>query len=384
MAQALALATSAIGSTEPNPRVGCVIGHSAGASAGQVLGQGATQAAGGAHAEAMALRDAHAQGAELRGATAWVSLEPCSHHGRTPPCADALVQAGVSRVVVAVGDPFAQVAGRGIARLLAAGVEVAWADADQAQAAWELNIGFFSRAVRGRPWVRLKMAASLDGRTALSNGVSQWITSEAARADGHHWRRRASAILTGTGTVLADDPQLNVRGIATGQQPLRVVADTRLRTPVNARLLAPPGRTLLLTACTDVARHAAYQHAGVEVAVLPAAAGGVELSALFAHLNARAVNELHVEAGAGLSGALIRGFWVDELLVYLAPRLLGPGRGLVAWPSLDTLEDAAGFRWLETAAMGPDLRLRLLRNDDRFHLHTTLVSSGFTPPPTPE
>jgi diaminohydroxyphosphoribosylaminopyrimidine deaminase/5-amino-6-(5-phosphoribosylamino)uracil reductase len=217
--------------------VGCVLGR----ADGSVLGRGATQQAGGPHAEVMALRDAAAAGHSVQGATAWVTLEPCAHHGRTPPCCDALIAAGLARVVVAIGDPFAQVAGAGLARLRAAGIEVVMADADIAQAAREINIGFFSRIERGRPWVRMKIAASLDGRTALPNGVSQWITGEPARTDGHAWRRRAAAVLTGIGTVLEDDPRLDVRLVPTPAQPLRVVVDSRLETPPAARLLQPPG-----------------------------------------------------------------------------------------------------------------------------------------------
>ena len=242
--EALDLAASAIGTTEPNPRVGCVIGT----ADGQLLSRGATQQAGGPHAEVMALRDAAAQGCDVRGATAWVTLEPCAHHGSTPPCCDALIAAGVARVVVALQDPFAQVAGTGLERMRAAGVQVDMADADIAEAAWNLNIGFFSRLLRQRPWVRLKVAASLDGRTALDNGQSQWITGAAARADGHAWRKRASAVLTGIGTVLADDPRLDVRLVPSTWQPLRVVVDSTLRTPPGARLLAPPGQVLIATA----------------------------------------------------------------------------------------------------------------------------------------
>ena len=240
MREALALAHQAIGLTDPNPRVGCVLAT----DDGRVIGRGHTQQAGGPHAEVMALRDAQTRGESVQGATAVVTLEPCAHHGRTPPCCDALIAAGIGRVVMAMRDPFPQVAGQGVARLRAAGIEVIElaADSDAAQAAYALNIGFFSRIERGRPWVRLKAATTLDGRTALDNGVSQWITGEAARRDGHAWRRRAGAVLTGVGTVLDDNPRLDVRLVDTARQPLRVVVDSRLDMPLHARILEHPAR----------------------------------------------------------------------------------------------------------------------------------------------
>jgi diaminohydroxyphosphoribosylaminopyrimidine deaminase/5-amino-6-(5-phosphoribosylamino)uracil reductase len=245
MQDALVLAGQAVALSEPNPRVGCVIV----APDGRVIGRGHTQQAGGPHAEVMALRDAAAAGESVRGATVVVSLEPCAHHGRTPPCCDALVAAGVGRVVMALQDPNPLVAGQGAARLRAAGIEVV--SGPGAEAARELNIGFFSRMERQRPWVRLKVAVSLDGRTALANGTSQWITGEAARADGHAWRRRAGALLTGVGTVLDDDPRLDVRLVDTPRQPLRVVVDSRLDTPPAARIVQPPGAVLLYAAHDD-------------------------------------------------------------------------------------------------------------------------------------
>lgn len=355
--EALALAEGSFGLTEPNPRVGCILGH----ADGRVIGRGATQQAGSAHGEVMALRDAASRGYPTQGATAWVTLEPCAHHGRTPPCCDALIEAGIARVVVAVGDPFPQVAGAGLARLRAAGVEVVMADDDIAAAARNLNIGFFSRVQRGRPWVRLKVAASLDGRTALADGSSQWITGEAARADGHAWRRRASAVLTGIGTVLADDPRLDVRTVPTVLQPLRVVVDSALRTPPGARLLAPPGRGVFIVAGADNAgRRQALESRGAEVWVHPGTGGQVDLPSLLAALAARGVNELHVEAGPTLNAALLGAGLVDELLLYLAPKLIGPGRGLAALPALATLADAPTLRFVESAAVGADLRLRAL------------------------
>ncbi|MBU6258556.1 MAG: bifunctional diaminohydroxyphosphoribosylaminopyrimidine deaminase/5-amino-6-(5-phosphoribosylamino)uracil reductase RibD [Burkholderiales bacterium] len=356
LTDALTLAASAIGVSDPNPRVGCVIGH----ADGRVLGTGATQAAGQAHAEVMALRAAQAAGHDVRGATAWVTLEPCAHHGRTPPCCDALIAAGIARVVVAAADPYPEVDGRGIARLRAAGVEVELACGPAAEAARELNLGFFSRVVRGRPWVRMKIAASLDGRTALANGVSRWITGAAARADGHAWRRRAGAVLTGIGTALHDDPRLDVREVATALQPLRVVVDSRLRLPPTARLLHPPDRGVIVVGAVDAAaRRAALAAAGAEVLLLPDAAGRVDLGALLTLLAQRGVNELHVEAGAALNAALLAGDWVDELLVYLAPKLVGPGLPLAALAPRTDLDALPPWRWIETAAVGDDLRLRL-------------------------
>jgi diaminohydroxyphosphoribosylaminopyrimidine deaminase/5-amino-6-(5-phosphoribosylamino)uracil reductase len=360
---ALALAESAFGVTEPNPRVGCVIGL----ADGTVLGAGATQQAGGAHAEVMALRAAQGAGHTLQGATAWVTLEPCAHHGRTPPCCDALIQAGLARVVVAVTDPYPEVAGAGIARLRAAGVEVVMAEdidaADLAAAARELNIGFFSRIVRGRPWLRLKIAASLDGRTALANGASQWITGEAARADGHAWRRRASAVLTGIGTVLEDDPRLDVRAVPTVLQPLRVVVDSRLQTPATARLLDPPGRGVwIYAAADDPARRCALEARGAQISLRPGLegeGGKVDLAALLADLAQRGVNELHVEAGHKLNASLLRAGLVDELLVYLAPKLLGAGREMAAFGPLASLADALAYRYIDVQRIGDDLRLRL-------------------------
>ncbi len=358
--QALTLAESAIGTSDPNPRVGCIVGL----PDGTVLGSGATQQAGGPHAEVVALRAAAAAGQALRGATAWVTLEPCAHHGRTPPCCDALIAAGIARVVVAVGDPFAQVDGDGIRRLRAAGVEVLLvgeadaADADLADAARELNIGFFSRVQRQRPWLRMKIAASLDGRTALHNGASQWITGSAARADGHAWRRRAGAVLTGIGTVLEDDPRLDVRLVPTQLQPLRVVVDSRLQTPPTARLLAPPGDVLVVAAVPDAARQAALAERGADVQLLPGANGKVDLPALLALLAGRGINELHVEAGHKLNASLLQAGLVDELLVYLAPRLLGLGREMAAFGPLERLADGLDFRFLDVQQIGDDLRLR--------------------------
>lgn len=353
--EALALAEQAIGLSDPNPRVGCVIVD----AAGRTLGRGSTQQAGGAHAEIVALRAARDAGHDTRGATACVSLEPCAHHGRTPPCCDALVDAGVARVVAATGDPNPLVAGQGLARLRAAGIAVDVATGEPARAARELNIGFFSRMQRGRPWLRMKIAASLDGRTALDNGASQWITGEAARTDGHRWRKRASALLTGIGTVLDDDPRLDVRLVPTALQPLRVIVDSRLQTPPGARILGAPGAVLIYAAAHDAAREAALRARGAEVQHLPAAHGKVDLPALLADLAQRGVNELHVEAGHKLNGSLLREGLVDELLVYLAPRLLGSGRGMAALGPFSALDEALpfSFAFTQLERIGDDLRL---------------------------
>ena len=365
--RAVALAEQSIGLSDPNPRVGCVL-HTAG---GQLAGEGFTQQAGGPHAEVMALRAAAAQGAPLAGGTAWVSLEPCAHHGRTPPCADALIAAGLSRVVVALGDPDPQVAGRGVQRLRAAGITVDVAGAGPArQAAQALNIGFLSRVLRGRPWLRLKVAASLDGRTALPDGRSQWITGPAARQDGHAWRRRAGAVLTGIGTVLADDPRLDVRLVPTQLQPLRVVVDSAFATPPAARLLQEPGRVLVVGAQDQPARMASLRAAGAEVLLLPGADGRVDLPQLLQRLAANGVGELHVEAGAVLNAALIGADLVDELLVYTAPRLLGPGRGMAALPELPALDAALDFDFQDCQRIGTDLRLLVRRQGADAFLHS--------------
>lgn len=356
---ALALARQAIALSEPNPRVGCVITS----PQGELIGQGHTQQAGGPHAEVMALRDAQARGQSVQGATAWVTLEPCAHFGRTPPCADALVKAQVARVMVALADPNPLVAGQGVARLRAAGiaVDVLPTDHPAAVEARELNIGFLSRMSRQRPWVRVKMAASLDGRTALPDGQSQWITGEAARADGHAWRARATAVLTGIGTVLADNPRMDVRALSVARQPWRVVLDSHWRLPLDAALLGQtPGDVLVLGLAEQAPeRQAALAQAGVQVVPLAADAAGrhPDLAQVLAELARRGVNELHVEAGAALTGSLIQEGWADELLVYLAPKLLGPGRALADLAVLPSLAQAPEFVWREVAMVGGDVRL---------------------------
>lgn len=355
--EALALAAEAIGVSEPNPRVGCIVG----CEDGTVLGRGHTQHAGGAHAEVMALRDAAAAGHTVAGATAWVTLEPCAHHGRTPPCADALVQAGLARVVVAVGDPYPRVAGAGLARLRAAGIQVELTEGPITEAARDLNIGFFSRIERGRPWVRLKAAITLDGRMALQDGRSQWITGDLARVDGHRWRRRAGAIVTGVGTVLADNPRLDVRLVPTQVQPLRLVLDPRLRTPHGASVLQPPGRAVLV--CDEsLTGAAASLPAGLDVLGLPLASHGLDLQRLLGWLAEKHVNELQLEGGPRLNARWLAQGLVDELLIYMAPRLMGPGQPLADLRPLASLAETLDWRPMAPAEpVGHDLRWRLGR-----------------------
>ena len=357
LGRTLALAGDAVGLSDPNPRVACVLAS----PDGRVLAEGHTQRAGSAHAEVMALA---AAGDTARGTTAYVTLEPCSHHGRTPPCCDALVQAGIARVVVALQDPNPLVAGRGLARLRAAGVKVTLLPPDHpaAVASRELNIGFFSRMLRRRPWVRMKVAASLDGRTALDDGRSRWITGEAARTDGHAWRKRAGAVLTGIGTVLDDDPRLDVRLVPTELQPKRVVVDSRLEIPLAARILQPPGEVLVYTAAALDApavadKRRALAELGVTVVARPGPGGKVDLGAVLDDLAAREVNELHVEAGHKLNGSFVREGLVDEFLVYLAPRLLGQGREMARFGPLGALDDAPALAYQSVERVGDDLRI---------------------------
>ena len=370
MTRALELARQALWLTSPNPRVGCVIT----AADGTVLGQGHTQRAGGPHAEIMALRDAAERGHSAQGATAWVTLEPCAHQGRTGPCCDALAAAGIGRVVAAMTDPNPKVAGQGMARLAAAGVQTETLDptSDEAIQARELNIGFFSRMERALPWVRMKVAASLDGQTALLNGQSQWITGPEARADGHAWRARACAILTGIGTVLEDDPQLNVRGLDVPRQPHLVVVDSRLDMPLNAKLLDTQGtgeqaRQIWIYTATapQEAQHADKRAAliarGVTLIDMPGPGGKVDLAAMLRDLARREINELHVEAGHKLNGSFIREGLVDEYLVYIAPQLLGPGQGMANLPALTALSDTVKLAFHTVDRVGQDVRLLLRR-----------------------
>ena len=346
MAEALALAARGLYTTTPNPRVGAVVVRD-----GAVVGRGFHERAGGPHAETIALADA---GERARGATAYVTLEPCSHHGRTPPCADALVAAGVSRVVAAIADPN-PLAREGADRMRAAGVavEIGLMEAESR----ELNIGFISRVARGRPWVRLKVAASLDGRTALAGGESQWITGAEARRDGHRWRARACAILTGIGTVKDDDPRLTVRDIETPRQPLKVVVDSKLEVSPRAKLFAS-GAVLVVAAVADRDRIARLAEVGAEVIVMPNAAGKVDLAALMVELARRELNEVHVEAGTKLNGSLVSAGVVDEVLLYLAPSLIGDsGRGMFNLPAPASLAARTHLAVRDVTRIGDDVRV---------------------------
>lgn len=351
MAKALEQARSAMYRTSPNPRVGCVLVN----PQGQVIGEGATQKAGGPHAEVMALRNAAERGHTVKGATAYVTLEPCAHTGRTGPCCVALSDAGVARVVVALLDPNPRVAGQGVAHLRAHGIAVdVGLGAAQAR---ELNLGFLSRMVRGQPWVRMKAATSLDGKTALPNGQSQWITGAAAREDGQTWRARACAILTGVGTVLADNPRLDVRSMPTGRQPRLVIADSQLRTPPDAALFAADREVLIYTTEAQGPRAAALQARGAVLVEMPDAQGRVDVAAMLRDLAQREVNELHVEAGAVLNGGVIASGMLDELLLYMAPSLLGPGADMAQWGPLTDLAQRVPLAFQDVARVGDDLRV---------------------------
>jgi diaminohydroxyphosphoribosylaminopyrimidine deaminase/5-amino-6-(5-phosphoribosylamino)uracil reductase len=352
MAQALALARRGLYGTDPNPRVGCVLVRN-----GHIIGEGWHERAGEAHAEIKALE---AAGERAAGATAYVTLEPCCHHGRTPPCTDALLNAGVARMVAAMADPNPQVSGRGLAQLRAAGVAV---DCGLLQAeAWALNPGFIQRMTQGRPFVRIKLAMSLDGRTALASGESQWLTSEAARQDVQRLRARSSAILTGIGTVLADDPRLNVRLPEAARQPLRVILDTELRTPPTAKILHPPGPVLIFTAVADGAAQAPLWAAGAEIMVIPRRDWELNLRRVMMELARRECNEIHVECGPTLAGALLQAGLMDELVIYMAPLVLGDrARGLFQLPELLKMQERRKLEILEMRAVGGDWRIKLKR-----------------------
>jgi len=362
MQKALDLAAQALRITSPNPRVGCVIVN----AQGHVVGQGHTQRAGGPHAEVVALQDAASKNLSVEGATVYVSLEPCAHHGKTGPCCEALAKAKVGKVVVAMVDPNPLVAGKGIDKLKAANIDVEIGDGASASAS--LNPGFLSRMSRQKPWVRMKIAASLDGQTSLQNGQSQWITGPEARADGHAWRARACAILTGIGTVLEDNPLLDIRLSPHAESPIRmphlVIVDSRLETPLDARLFehskpnSPTPRQVWIYAAIDnPAKRAALEAIGARVTLLPNPDGKVDLNALLHDLASREVNELHVEAGHKLNGSLLREACVDEFLVYLAPQMLGSGRGMAQWGPLDNLSQALRLEFTETQLIGKDLRV---------------------------
>jgi diaminohydroxyphosphoribosylaminopyrimidine deaminase/5-amino-6-(5-phosphoribosylamino)uracil reductase len=359
--RAIQLATLGRLAPPPNPSVGCVIVS----PDGLVIGEGHTQRAGGPHAEITALRDAAARHETTAGATAYVTLEPCSHHGRTGPCCDALIAAGIKKVVASIADPNPLVSGQGFERLRAAGIEVEVGPG--AKESRELNIGFFSRMVRKTPWVRMKIAASLDGATALSNGQSQWITSPEARADGHAWRARASALLTGIGTVLQDNPGLDVRLVDTPIQPYRVIVDSLLQTPVDARIFQAGGPVWIYTATQGSPQEAALIAKGATITFLPDVRGKVDLAAMMKDLARREINELHVEAGSKLNGSLLREGLVDEVLVYLAPKLLGPGHGMASIGPLEALSEAVPLEFHSADRVGVDLRvIARVTGRDRF------------------
>lgn len=356
MARALRLAANGINTTHPNPRVGCVV-----VAGGEVVGEGWHRAAGGEHAEIIALRQA---GRRAAGAALYLNLEPCAHHGRTPPCADALIKAGIGRAVIAMCDPNPRVDGGGVAALRRAGIDVTVGVG--AAAAAKLNRGFCARFTAGRPWVTLKMAASLDAKTALGSGESQWITGQAARRDAHKLRAASSAILTGAGTVLRDDPRLTARlgapgdngGQTAARQPLRVILDGNLSTPPQAKILHAPGQALIITANAEAA--AGLRGPGVEVIAGRARGGRIDLAQVMRELAAREVNDLLVEAGPRLSGALLKRGLVDQIVLYLAPDLLGGGaRGLFDLPALESLAGRHRLRFADVRRIGRDLRLTL-------------------------
>lgn len=348
MAEALRLAERGLYTTDPNPCVGCVI-----VKDGEVVGRGFHRKAGEPHSEVLALHEA---GAQARGATVYVTLEPCVHFGRTGPCADALIEAGVARVIVAMQDPNPLVAGKGFAKLQAAGIETASGLLEEQARA--LNPGFISRMTRSRPWVRSKIAVSLDGRTALANGESKWISGEAAREDVQHWRGRSSMILTGIGTLLADDPALTMRLPGEWRQPRRVVADSSLRTPPTARILKQPGETHIATLVADAEHQTPLAKAGAKFLALPAKDGHVDLVALMRGLAEMECNEVLVEAGARLNGALLQAGLVDELLIYMAPHLLGDSaRGMFHLPPFENMQQRVELNLTDVRMVGSDLRI---------------------------
>lgn len=348
MSRAFELARRGLYTTDPNPRVGCVLVRD-----GAIVGEGWHERAGGPHAEAAALT---AAGHAARGATAYVTLEPCNHYGRTPPCSLALIEAGVARVVYTIDDPNPEVAGAGAEKLRGQGIEVQ--GGLMTAEAEALNPGYLRRRRTGRPFVRVKVAASLDGRTALANGESRWITSKTARTDAQHFRARSSAVLTGIGTILADDPALNVRIDESNRQPLRVVLDSSLRIAPEARVINRQGAVLVVATRDDPARRGVLERKGVEVVLVTETAGRPNLPAVLDLLGKRGANEVWVEAGAVLAGAFVRERLFDELIIYLAPALLGPeARPLLQLPALAALEDRQRLRFTECLSVGDDLRI---------------------------
>ena len=358
MSEALAEAHQALYLANPNPRVGCLIVKN-----GQEIGRGHTQAVGGPHAEVQALADARSRGFDPTDSVIYVTLEPCNHTGRTPPCVDALIAAKPRKVLVAMIDPNPLVAGKGLERLQAAGIAVETGLLGAEAAA--LNRGFISRMTRGLPWVRLKIAATLDGKTALPNGASQWITGPLARADGHHWRAQACAVLTGGGTVKEDNPSLNVRDVITQRQPWKVIVDSKLETPLDAKLFEGMDQSGVMIVCArlqspeQLTNAKAFRERGVEVIEMPNAHGKVDLAKLFAYLaQERHMNEIHVEAGAKLNGSLLREDCVDELLLYYAPFFMGEGLGMTSLSALKALQDRQTWDLIDQATFDPDIRLR--------------------------
>ncbi|MDU0809865.1 MAG: bifunctional diaminohydroxyphosphoribosylaminopyrimidine deaminase/5-amino-6-(5-phosphoribosylamino)uracil reductase RibD [Burkholderia sp.] len=353
MHRALALAKLGMYTTTPNPRVGCLILRD-----DKVIGEGFTQPAGYDHAEIQAIKDAHMRGHDVTGSTIYVTLEPCSHFGRTPPCSNAIIDAGILKVIVAMEDPNPRVSGSGIRLLRRSGIDVRCGLL--MNEATELNIGFISRMTRGRPWVRMKTAISLDGRTAIPSGESQWITGKAARTDGHAWRARACAILTGIGTARQDDPQLTVRKIETPRQPQRVLIDSQLELPISSRLLQ--GDPIIIFCgkldSDNNERAAALRDHGADIISLPNLEGKVDLHSVLRILSERGINELHVEAGYRLNGSLLRECCVDELLVYIAPSLLGADSAcMFDFASPPNLDSRMRLEFHSINHIGNDLRI---------------------------
>jgi diaminohydroxyphosphoribosylaminopyrimidine deaminase/5-amino-6-(5-phosphoribosylamino)uracil reductase len=363
MSEALAEAQKALYLANPNPRVGCVI-----VKDGKVIGRGFTQQVGGPHAEVQALADIKSQGYSPEDSTVYVTLEPCNHTGRTPPCVNALIAAKPAKIVVAMMDPNPLVSGKGLERLKAAGIEV-HCGLLEAEAKI-LNRGFVSRMTRGLPWVRMKIAASLDGKTALPDGRSQWITGALARADGHHWRAQACAIVTGVGTVKEDDPSLNVRDVETQREPWRIIIDSKLETPLTAKVLNNPStQSGALIVCANLNDQAMqdkarlFQERGIEVVAMANPFGKVDLPALFSYLaKEREMNEIHIEAGFKLNGSMLRESCVDELLLYYAPFFMGDGIGMANVSPLTSLDGREEWQIVDQSLFGPDLRLRLIKN----------------------